>query len=147
MKKLLALVLLSPLAFAEKSEMIPLNEYLKDQNISHPNVLFYVSARCSAINHKMSYLTQNEKEFSDRSLKAAEFFTQLAAAVRQNISPNITLAENRKKTVETITIISDEYVKVGNDKYAKTGAYFTDWMMDDYELCFETYNLQMQTNN
>ncbi|SVB99992.1 uncharacterized protein METZ01_LOCUS252846, partial [marine metagenome] len=34
--------------------MIPLNDYLKQQKMGDPNVAFYTSARCSAINLNMA---------------------------------------------------------------------------------------------
>ena len=139
MKKLLLITFLATPLFAEV-KMIPLNEYMKDQNMSDPNVLFYVSARCGAINFNMADLSENRKELYERGSKVGETFSQMAVAVRQTIQPNDSSEENQRIAVESISAIANEYVSIMNENYAKTGTYFTDWMIDDLSTCSALYN-------
>ena len=139
MKKLLLIIFLSTPLFAEV-KMTPLNEYMKEQNMSEPNVLFYVSARCGAINFNMADLSENRKELYERGSKVGETFSQMAVAVRQTIQPNDSSEENQRIAVESITAIANEYVSIMNENYAKTGTYFTDWMIDDLSTCSALYN-------
>ena len=139
MKKLLLITFLTTPLFAEV-KMIPLNEYMKDQNMSDPNILFYVSARCGAINFNMADLSENRKELYERGSKVGETFSQMAVAVRQTIQPNDSPEENQRIAVESISSIANEYVKIMNENYPKTGSYFTDWMIDDLSTCSALYN-------
>ena len=95
MKKLLLIIFLSTPLFAEV-KMTPLNEYMKEQNMSEPNVLFYVSARCGAINLNMADLSENRKDLYERGSKVGEIFSQMAVAVRQTIQPNDSSEENQR---------------------------------------------------
>ena len=139
MKKLLLIIFLATPLFAEV-KMTPLNEYMKEQNMSDPNVLFYVSARCGAINFNMADLSENRKDLYERGSKVGETFSQMAVAVRQTIQPNDSSEENQRITVESISAIANEYVSIMNENYPKTGTYFTDWMIDDLSTCSTLYN-------
>ena len=139
MKKLLLIIFLATPLFAEV-KMTPLNEYMKEQNMSDPNVLFYVSARCGAINFNMADLSENRKDLYERGSKVGETFSQMAVAVRQTIQPNDSSEENQRIAVESISAIANEYVSIMNENYPKTGTYFTDWMIDDLSTCSALYN-------
>ena len=139
MKKLLLITFLATPLFAEV-KMTPLNEYMKEQNMSDPNVLFYVSARCGAINFNMADLSENRKDLYERGSKVGEIFSQMAVAVRQTIQPNDSSEENQRIAVESISAIANEFVSIMNENYAKTGTYFTDWMIDDLSTCSAFYN-------
>ena len=130
-------------------KMIPLDDYMESKNVADPNVIFYVSARCSAINLNMADLTENrkEKDLYRKGLEAGEAFGRLAAETRQIIIPNDSPEENLRITLETIGTIANEYVKIMNENYPKTGVYFTDWMMDDYTSCSYLYNQGINDNN
>ena len=139
MKKLLLIIFLSTPLFAEV-KMTPLNEYMKGQNMSDINVLFYVSARCGAINFVVADLSENRKDLYERGSTVGETFSQMAIAVRQTIQPNDSSEENQRIAVESISAIANEYVSIMNENYAKTGTYFTDWMIDDLSTCSALYN-------
>ncbi len=138
-KKLLLIIFLSTPLFAEV-KMIPLNEYMKEQNMSEPNVLFYVSARCGAINFNMAHFSENIKDLYERGSKVGETFSQMAIAVIQTIQPNDSAEENQRIAVESISAIANEYLSIMNENYAKTGTYFTDWMIDDLSTCSAFYS-------
>ena len=139
MKKFAIIIFLATPLFAEV-KMTPLNEYMKEQNMSDPNVLFFVSARCGAINFNMADLSENRKDLYERASKVGETFSQMAVAARQTIQPNHSSDENQRIAVESISAIANEYVKIMNENYSKTGAYFTDWMIDDLSTCSALFN-------
>ena len=143
MKKLLLTLFFVMPIYAE-SQMVPLNKYMEDQNMSDPNVLFYVSARCGAINFNMADLSENRKELYERGSTAGQHYTQMAISVRKVIQPNDSPEENKRLSINSISSIANEYVKVMNDNYAKTGTYFTDWMLEDLSICSALYDMSIQ---
>ena len=64
----------------------------------------------------------------------------MAVSVRQTIQPNDSPEENQRIAVESISSIANEYVKIMNENYPKTGSYFTDWMIEDLSTCSALYN-------
>lgn len=139
MKKILLLILfLSTSLFAEV-KMIPLNEYVDNENIEDPKVLLYVFSRCSAINFNLADLSGDMKELLDRGLLVGETYSQMAETLRQTIRSEDSSADNKRITDNTINSIFNEYVEVVNKNYAKTGMYFTDWMRDDLSTCSALY--------
>lgn len=138
MKKLLLIVFLSTPLFAEV-KMTPLNEYLEIQNQEDPKVLLYVISRCSAINFNLADLSDDNKELQDRGLLVGQTFSELAETLRQTIRKEDSSAKNKRTTNNTISLIFNEYVEILNKNYAKTGMYFTDWMIDDLSTCSSLY--------
>lgn len=139
MRKLLLITFLTTSLFAEV-KMVPLNDYMKDNSMNDPNSLFYVSARCGAINFNMADLSENKEELYERGSKVGEAFSQMAVAVRQRIQPNDTPEENQRIAVESISAIANEYVEIMNENYPKTGRHFTNWMIEDLSTCSAIYN-------
>ena len=136
-------LLVSGFGFTE-SKMIPLSKYMEDMDMSDPAVLFYVSARCGAINFNMADLSENRKELYGRGTKAGETFTEMAIMTRQVINPDDTPQENQKISIDTVSNIANEYVKVMNENYSKSGMYFTDWMVEDLSTCSSIYNSSLE---
>ena len=65
--------LVNPL-FAQDA-MIPLDEYIQNEDDSDPNVLLYLTARCAAINFIISEnATEDEKELYERGSLLGEAF-------------------------------------------------------------------------
>jgi hypothetical protein len=129
--------------FAEV-RMIPLNKYRKQQNSNDPSVLFYVFARCGAINFNVADVSKNRKEIYERTTLVSETFSQMAVEIRQKLQPYDSSEVNQRKAVRSISTIANEYVEIMNDHYTKTGSYFTDWMMDDLSLCSAIYDSYMR---
>ena len=142
MKKLLLIVFLSTPLFAEV-KMTPLNEYLEIQNQEDPKVLLYVISRCSAINFNLADLSDDNKELQDRGLLVGHTFSEMAETLRQTIRKEDSSAKNKRTTDNTISLIFNEYVEILNKNYAKTGMYFTDWMIDDLSTCSSLYEQSM----
>ena len=140
---LFSTIVFSLATYAEE-KMTPLSEYVTNQNMEDPNVLFYASTRCAAINFRVAYQSQNDhkqKELYERSSLVGETFSQMAILVRQAIQPEDTPAENKKAGVNVISLITEEYGKIMDDNYVKTGEYFTDWMIEDLSTCSQLYEL------
>jgi hypothetical protein len=140
---LFSTIVFSLATYAEE-KMIPLSEYVKSQNMEDPNVLFYTSTRCAAINFRVAYQSQNDdkqKELYERSSLTGETFSQMAILVRQTTQSEDTPLENKKAAVNVISLITEEYGNIMNDNYVKTGEYFTDWMIEDLSTCSRLYEL------
>ena len=138
MKKLLLIIFLSTPLFAEV-KMTPLNEYLEIENQADPKVLLYVISRCSAINFNLADLSDDRKELQNRGLLVGQTFSKLAETLRQTIRKEDSPTDNKRTTDNTINLIFNEYVKIMNENYAKTGMYFTDMMIDDLSTCSALY--------
>ena len=138
MKKLLLIIFLSTPLFAEV-KMTPLNEYLENSNQADPKTLLYVLSRCSAINFNLADITDDAKELQDRGLLDGQKYSQLAETLRQTIRKEDSSADNKRNNDNTINLFFNEYVKIMNVNYAKTGIYFTDWMRDDLSTCSALY--------
>jgi len=143
MKKLLLIIFLSTPLFAEV-KMTPLNEYLEIENQADPKVLLYVISRCSAINFNLADISDDVKELQDRGLLRGEKLSQMAETLRKIIrkelpSADNKIADNKRINENAINLIFNEYVKIMNENYAKTGIYFTDWMRDDLSTCSVLY--------
>ena len=141
------LILISALLFsvngwAEES-MISLNDYLEQQkqHYDDPNVSFYISIRCSAINLNMVDLSGNNPELMERGQKASDHFTATAVQTRKRISPNDSDEEHIKNVIATVSGAANAYVEVMNVNYPKTGIYFTEWMIEDLSLCSAMYEM------
>ena len=137
MKTLISiLVLFSSTVFAE--DMIPLGKYL-DQNKFEENEMFYVFSRCSAINYKMMDLSKNITELEERSKLLHDFFYQFSTMIRTKIIPSDSQDEHLRISALTIGGIIDSYTEVSNKHYLNTGTYFTDFMIEDVEICSGIY--------
>lgn len=149
MKKLLLIIFLSTPLFAEV-KMTPLKEYLKTP-ISDPNSLLYVISRCSAINFNLAGISDNTadisdntKELQDEGLLRGEKLSQMARTLRKIIrkelpSADNKIANNKRINENAINLIFNEYEKIMNENYAKTGMYLTDMMIDDLSTCSVLY--------
>ena len=144
MKKLILIsaLLFSVNGWAEES-MISLNDYLEQQkqHYDDPNVSFYISIRCSAINLNMVDLSGNNPELMERGQKASDHFTATAVQTRKRISPNDSDEEHIKNVIATVSGAANAYVEVMNVNYPKTGIYFTEWMIEDLSTCSALYEM------
>ena len=144
MKKLILIssLLFSVNGWADES-MISLNDYLEQQkqHYDDPNVSFYISIRCSAINLNMVDLSGNNPELMERGQKASDHFTATAVQTRKRISPNDSDEEHIKNVIATISGAANAYVEVMNVNYPKTGIYFTEWMIEDLSTCSALYEM------
>ena len=141
------LILISALLFSVNGwaevSMISLDDYLEQQKQHYdgPNVSFYISIRCSAINLNMVDLSGNNPELMERGQKASDHFTATAVQTRKRISPNDSDEEHIKNVIATVSGAANAYVEVMNVNYPKTGIYFTEWMIEDLSLCSAMYEM------
>ena len=129
---ILIFVLFSSSVFSQT--MIPLNKYI-NQNKFEKNEMFYIFSRCSAVGYKMMDLSKNNQQLYDRGKKIHDNFYYFGSEIRKTILPKETDNQHLEKTAITIGEMIDAYTEVSNANYIKTGMYFTDWMIEDLEVC------------
>ena len=135
MKKLLTLLFLSPLAFADYEEMISLEDYVAENSLEDEAVIFYVTTRCSGLFSVAASLSAPESDNYQRFLTTAEKFYAVSIKVREAIDPNMESKEHEDKTFKTVSAIVSRYTNTANKHYVDKGTYFTESMFDDTELC------------
>jgi len=135
MKKLIALLLLSPLAFAEEIEMIDLQEYINTNSTEDPATMFYVATRCSALFSLAATLSKDSSENNQKFAGAGNDFLELALLVRMQIEPSIEPKVHAEITKNTMLAIFQRYFNTANKNYIDTGTYFTERMFRDTEIC------------
>lgn len=134
-RRLLTLLLISPLAFADYEEMISLEDYIAENSMEDLSVLFYVTTRCSALFSVAASLSAPESENHQRFLTTAEKYYAVSINVRGAIDPNMEPKEHEDKTFKTVSAIASRYTNTANKHYVDKGTYFTESMFDDTELC------------
>ena len=134
-RRLLTLLLLSPLAFADYEEMISLEDYIAENSMEDLSVLFYVTTRCSGLFSVAASLSAPESENHQRFLTTAEKFYTVSINVREAIDPDTESKEHEDKTFKTVSAIASRYTNSANKHYVDKGTYFTEPMFDDTELC------------
>ena len=140
MNKLLALLLLSPLAFAEKNEMISLTEYFENlgDNPGNPEML-YVTYRCVGL-YGMMYglLEDSQQEGVKETLNGIEELNKTVIAISQILYNNITPEGERDfqdNLIRSVRPIADNYQKEANESWTNTGNYLNDYIMGDTDVC------------
>jgi len=134
---MLSIVALSSVSHG-KTAIVPLTEYLANQDMGDPQVLLYLSARCAAINSVAVYKSKdspNLKELHDTATLAVDEWAQRAIMVRGVLQSGDSAAENQENIVKLIGLIVKKFGDVMDNGYAATGMYFTEWMMDDVSTC------------
>ena len=140
MKKLLFLLLLSPLTFAEKNEMIPLTEYVENLggNVGDSEML-YVTYRCAGLYGMMYGLMENApQEGAKSALKNLNDSNLTIITISQLLYDKLTPEEDRDFTdnlTRSVLPIADNYQKEANASWTNTGNYFNDYIMNDSEMC------------
>ena len=139
MKKLLALLLLSPLAFAEKNEMIPLQEWINKQNNIGVSETLYISYRCIGLHTMMYSLLLNAPQEGAMqtikdSKKALAILIPSANIVYNTLTPK---AERDFENNLSISVmpIAENYQLEADRSWTNTGQYFNDYIQADGEVC------------
>jgi hypothetical protein len=139
MKKLLALLLLSPLAFAEKNEMIPLQEWMTKQNNIGVSETLYLSYRCIGL-HTMMYslLLNAPQEGATQTIKdikkALETLIPSANIAYNTLTPEAERDFENNLSISTMPI-AENYQLEANRSWTNTGQYFNDYIRADGEVC------------
>ena len=140
MKKLLALLLLSPLAFAEKNEMIPLPNYVENlgDNVGDSEML-YVTYRCAGLYGMMFGLMQNApQEGAKETAKNLDEANLTIITISELLYNKLTPEEDRDFTdnlTRSVLPMADNYQKEANASWTNTGNYFNDYIMNDADMC------------
>ena len=139
MKKILALLLLSPLAFAEKNEMIPLQEWVTKQNNIVVSETLYVSYRCIRLYTMMySLLLNAPQEGAMQTIKDSKEALEILIA-SANIAYNTLTPEAERDFENNLSIsvmpIAENYQLEANRSWTNTGQYFNDYIQADGEVC------------
>ena len=139
MRKLLALLFLSPLAFAEKNEMIPLTEYVKNLGTPGDSEMLYVTYRCAGLYGMMYGLMQDApQEGAKQILEDINESNLTIITISQFLYNNLTPEDERDfedNLKRSVLPIADNYQKEANESWTNTGNYFNDYIMEDAEMC------------
>lgn len=136
MKKLLTLILLSPLAFAEEIKLTPLSEYIK---IADPNDEFtweFISKRCAAISFTLT--TRWYPEGSEQHQINKENYGVYALAameMRKKKYPNADIQKITTSITNDILRLIDPIDSIMKDSQDKTGSLLENWLMSDIVIC------------
>jgi hypothetical protein len=141
MKKLLALsLLLSPLAFAEKNEMMPLKEWMaiNEDNIGGSEAL-YVSYRCIGLYTMMYSLLMNApQEGAAEVIKNIEE-AQITLITSANMIYDSLTPEAERDFENNLSIsimpMAQNYQLEANRSWTNTGMYFNDYIEADGDVC------------
>ena len=139
-KKLLALLLLSPLAFAEKNEMIPLTNYIENlgDNIGDSEML-YITYRCAGLYGMMYGLMQNApQEGAEEIAKNLDQANTTVITISKHLYNKLTPEEDRDFTdnlTRSVLPMADNYQKEANASWTNTGNYFNDYITNDASMC------------
>ena len=140
MRKLLALLLLSPLAFAEKNEMIPLTEYVENLGDTPGDAeMLYVTYRCAGLYGMMYGLIDNaQQEGAEQIQEDLNESNLIIITISQILYNNLTPEDERdfdENLKRSVLPIADNYQKEANNSWTNTGNYFNDYIMNDAEMC------------
>ena len=140
MKKLLALLLLSPLAYSEENQMIPLPQYVASlgDNFGSSEML-YVTYRCAGLYGMMYGLVgdatqEGAKETAERLNEANLSIMTISESLYNSLTPK----EDRDfedNLTRSVLPIADNYQKEANKSWTNTGNYFNDYIMNDSAMC------------
>ena len=140
MKKLLALLLLSPLVFAEKNEMIPLTKYVENLGDTPGDAeMLYVTYRCAGLYGMMFGLIDNAQQEGAKQIQEDLNESNLIIiTISQILYNNLTPEDERdfdENLKRSVLPIADNYQKEANNSWTNTGNYFNDYIMNDAEMC------------
>ena len=148
MKKLLTLLLLSPLAFAE---MKPLKEYLASIDELGASEVLYANYRCLGLFGMVLNVTGGSSQDNSMNINAIvdanskmlmEQTYLVWASVRKDKSTEAFL-ENIKVSIPPI---ADNYQELANENWENTGTYFegNDLIIGDIQICNELVSMFQQ---
>lgn len=139
MTKLLVLLLLSPLAFAEKNEMVPLGDFLEQAGELDDSESLYFNYRCLGLYTMIRglFLNAPQKGASDTlmGIEAAQsdlilisefLYNELTPKDKRNFTDNMT---------RTASSIAKKYQLEANNSWTNNGSYFNDFIMSDSQWC------------
>ena len=148
MKKLLTLLLLSPLAFAD---MKPLKEYLASIDELGASEVLYANYRCLGLFGMVLNVTGGSTQENSMNINAIvdanskilmEQTYSVWASVRKDKSTEAFL-ENIKVSIPPI---ADNYQELANENWENTGTYFegNDLIIGDIQICNELVSMFQQ---
>ncbi len=139
MKKLLVLLLLSPLAFAEDNKMIPLQKYFDAIDGMEDSQALYINYRCVALYGMLVDLfakspQEGSKEFVEKIDKS-----QKALVIQAEIYYNATTPKDvrnfQNNLVSSTTPMLENYIKEATGSWANTGDPVNDYISSDMKFC------------
>ena len=142
MKKMFILsLLLSPLTFAEKNEMVPLKEWLIGNSPIDASGALYVSYRCIGLYTMMYGLMLNApQEGASEIIKDIEEAQVTLIQSANTIYDTLTPAGERdfeNNLQISVMPMAENYQLEANRSWTNTGQYFNDYIQSDGEVCKE----------
>tara|TARA_B100001173_G_scaffold154690_1_gene134110 strand:+ start:249 stop:743 length:495 start_codon:yes stop_codon:yes gene_type:complete len=140
MKKLIALLLLSPLAFAEKNEMISLPEYVSihQDNLDTEKSL-YITYRCIALFSAMPGILENDKsdetrELIDRMMTAQESIMVASRKFHEELF-NSSNEEYTAEMGQKILPMAKSYTLESKKSYTNSGENMNEYLFREVRTC------------
>ena len=140
MNKLFALLLLSPLAFAEKNEMIPLNKYVRihQDNLDSEKSL-YITYRCIALFSAMPGILEDDKSDKTRELidrmMTAQKSIQVASRKFHEMLFDSSDEEYMTEMMAKITPMAKSYTLESKKSYTNTGESLNEYLFKEIKTC------------
>ena len=141
MKKLLALLLLSPLAFAEDNEMILLEDYLAKFNESMgDSESLYLTYRCLGLYGIMYSLME---QGVDEDLRAAQntilngqmTLMTIGEFLYNKLTPDKERRAYTDNVKNSVNPIVENYRRETNKSWINNGFYFNNYILSDAGIC------------
>ena len=142
MKKLLTLLLLSPLVFAEEIKLTPLSEYIKIADPNDEATWEFISKRCAAIS--LTLTTRWFPEGSENHQINKENYGVYALAaieMRQQKYPNADIHKITTSITNDILRLIDPIDSIIKESQDKTGSILNNWLMSDIVICEGLFKL------
>ena len=139
-KTLLALLLLIP-SLSWGNKLLPLNEYILQQDANDPAVYEYIQFRCASVWMGAANLIETQEpevfeQFQDSAIKTVMVLTD--KYMEFNSVDYDTAFENVTKSVINITNL---YIDEMNENWQKTGNYFMNsYVEEDLYFCKEVFS-------
>lgn len=146
--KLIFIIILSLIfhtsAYA-KNNLLPLDEYLKNEDIKSYATKEYVLLRCSANFKFLAQLVASSGGDFQSLINGTTLMVLAAIQARQitNAERQVNQSKDQIQNtmVEIVNSLTEKYVEDGNNNWLNTGSYFQDTYIDsDRDYCQSVYN-------
>lgn len=123
------------------NKLLPLNEYLLQQNPSDPAVFEYVEYRCASSWWGVAKLLENQDPITSQQYQNDATTLMMRLIDKYMKNNNVDNATAFESVTTSIINISNIYIDEMNSNWQKTGSYFMNtYIEDDILLCKEVFS-------
>jgi len=121
---------------AAETKLLPLSEYIMNNNVKDKAVMEYTFTRCSAAYSAVSEILDNSgkkfEKLADDYLRSGGMALE-QVVILKNYYGN---KNAHKKAMQAISGIYDLYIEEANNNWMKTGLYFDNsFLIEDIKIC------------